>query len=286
MPKQTTTTSDWTITNPRNLDIIGNTEHPSTTPTATLLLLHGFKGYKDYGFIPVLAQHLSRAGILVHRFNFSCSGMTNDIESFARPDLFALDTWTRQVEDTRCVIDAINDGTLEGANLPMFIAGHSRGGATTLLAAARSTQPTFAGVITINAVDRCCGLSDEAQHTLLNDGYITTPSARTGQELRINASWLQEQLDDPDAHNILNLSAHLNPPALIMQGTDDQAIDPRAGQRIANALSSVLLPIKGANHVLNTANPAPHGGSISPQLDFVRTQIESFVNTNSTKTPI
>jgi uncharacterized protein len=280
------TTSNWTLTNQRNLYILGNTEHPTTAPTSTLLLLHGFKGYKDYGFIPVLAKQLARAGILVHRFNFSCSGMTNDIATFARPDLFALDTWTRQVEDTHCVLNAVSNGTLEGRNLPMFIAGHSRGGATTLLTAAREPQPNLAGVITINAVDRCCGLSEDAQRKMLNDGYTTTPSARTGQELRIDASWLQEQLDDPDAHDILKLCTTIKSPSLIMQGTDDPGIDIATGQRIADAIGSVLQPIKGADHVLNTANPAPVNGPFSPQLEWVRTQIESFVDTNSNKTPI
>ncbi len=280
------TTSNWTLTNQRNLDILGNTEHPTTAPTSTLLLLHGFKGYKDYGFIPVLAKQLARAGILVHRFNFSCSGMTNDIATFARPDLFTLDTWTRQVEDTHCVLNAISNGTLEGRDLPMFIAGHSRGGATTLLTAAREPQPNLAGVITINAVDRCCGLSEDAQRKMLDDGYTTTPSARTGQELRIDAPWLQEQLDDPDAHDILKLCTTIKSPSLIMQGTDDPGIDIATGQRIADAIGSVLQPIKGADHVLNTANPAPVNGPFSPQLEWVRTQIESFVDTNSNKMPI
>ena len=275
-----THTTDWTITNAHGLDIFGNTEHPETDPKACLLLLHGFKGYKDYGFIPVLAKQLAQNGVLVHRFNFSCSGMTNDIETFARPDLFALDTWNRQVEDVHCIIDAIHSGAIEGAGLPLFIAGHSRGGATTLLTAGRDSSLNLSGIITINAVDRCNGLDEQTQNALLESGSMTTPSARTGQDLPINASWLQEQLDDSAAHDVLKLCKNIKLPALIMHGTNDPGVDISCGDRIADAIGVDLNPIEGADHVLNTPNPAPIEGQLSPQLRDVVTLTVKFVNTN------
>ncbi|MCR9076980.1 MAG: hypothetical protein NXI07_13155, partial [bacterium] len=100
----------FTIINEHGLEILGDTHVPAGDPIACALLLHGFKGYKDYGFIPLLAHDLCERGVLVHRFNFSTSGMTNDIETFARPDLFELDTWTRQVDDVRRVVRAVREG--------------------------------------------------------------------------------------------------------------------------------------------------------------------------------
>ena len=75
------TFSDWTLTNDRGLELLGNTHTPSTAPVACVVLLHGFLGYKDYGFLPVLADRLCARGILVHRFNFSCSGMTSSTDT-------------------------------------------------------------------------------------------------------------------------------------------------------------------------------------------------------------
>lgn len=282
----TTHTTDWTIKNARNLDIIGNSEHPASPPKACLLLLHGFKGYKDYGFIPVLARALADDGILVHRFNFSCSGMTNQISTFERPDLFAQDTWNRQVEDVHCIIDGIHTGAIDGAGLPLFIAGHSRGGATTLLTAGRDPSMHLAGIITINAVDRCNGLSDEQQRALLEDGSMTTPSARTGQDLPINASWLQEQLDNPASHDVLSLCTSIKVPSIVLQGTDDPGVPFEAAERIAAGLGTCVHAIQSADHVLNTANPAPADGQISPQLGEVIQIIRKFVITNHPETPI
>jgi pimeloyl-ACP methyl ester carboxylesterase len=212
--------------------------------------------------------------------------MTNQISTFERPDLFAQDTWNRQVEDVHCIIDAIHTGAIEGLGVPLFIAGHSRGGATTLLTAGRDPSLHLAGIITINAVDRCNGLSDEQQRELLRNGSMTTPSARTGQDLPINASWLQEQLDDPASHDVLSLCTTIKVPSLVLHGTEDPGVPFTAAERIAISLGIQVSPVQGGDHVLNTANPAPTDGQISPQLGDVIEFIRKFVNTNHIQTPI
>lgn len=279
-------TIDWTMTNEHGLDLIGNTDVPDTEAKACLVLVHGFKGYKDYGFIPVLAKELAESGILVHRFNLSCSGMTNEIETFARTDLFALDTWTKQVEDVRCVLRGIENGVLIGKDLPMFLCGHSRGGATVLMVAGREGRPHLSGVITINAVDACGRLSDDQHQEMINNGFLITESARTNQSLRINSTWLQEQLDDPANHDVLGLCKDIKCPALVFHGTADDAVDYSCGERIGDTIGCGVKAIEGGNHVLNMANPAPADGQMSPQLQEVATNITSFVIANHTKTPI
>ncbi len=281
-----TRTTDWVLNNARGLEILGNSDHPEAEPIACLVLVHGFKGYKDYGFIPVLGGLLAEAGVLVHRVNLSCSGMTNDISTFARPDLFALDTWNRQVEDIGCVFDAVDDGRVEGRGLPMFLCGHSRGGGSTLLYSGRNHDAKLNGIVTINGVASCNTLSQELQDELLDAGFITTESARTGQQLRIDAAWLQEQIDDPAGHDILGLCTSVDCPALVLHGDADQAVDIGAGEAIAGALSADLKIIAGGNHVLNMSNPARVGAEISPQLGDVVGYITSFVIANRDRTPI
>ncbi|MBO6514072.1 MAG: alpha/beta hydrolase [Phycisphaerales bacterium] len=279
-------TTDWVLKNGRGLELIGNSDRPAGDAHACVVFVHGFKGYKDYGFVPVLCRALARDGVVVHRFNLSCSGMTNDTETFARQDLFALDTWTRQVEDVRCVLDAVAEETLDGAGLARFVVGHSRGGATALMVAGREGTPELAGVATINAVDACCRMDAEAQRELLERGWMVSASARTGQELRINASWLEEQLEDPAAHDVLGMCTSLQLPALIMHGDADDAVDLNAGERIASAIGAELHVVSGANHVLNMSNPALESAGISPQLGEVIGLLTSFVKTNHGKAPI
>ena len=96
------TVESWTIDGSDGEPIRGDVHAASIAPPrGVFLIAHGFKGYKDYGMFPVLAREFAAAGFIAHRFNFSHSGMTNNIATFERPDLFEKDTWNRQVYDFR-----------------------------------------------------------------------------------------------------------------------------------------------------------------------------------------
>lgn len=270
--------TSFTIINEHGLEILGDTHVPEGEPIACALLLHGFKGYKDYGFIPLLAHDLCERGVLVHRFNFSTSGMTNDIETFARPDLFELDTWTRQVDDVRRVVRAVRGGEIDGAGLPMFLIGHSRGGATALLSAGRHREElNLAGVATINAVDRCCRMSEQERHAMLERGYSVTNSARTKQELRIGAAWLREQIESAEDHDVLGQASRCGLPACVLHGDADDAVPMDAGLAIAHKLRTPLIVLEGSNHVLSMPNPSAKSAPRSEPLLKTVDQIARFI---------
>ena len=42
---------------------------------ACLILVHGFKGFKDWGFFPFTAEHFAKCGYFVITFNFSHNGI-------------------------------------------------------------------------------------------------------------------------------------------------------------------------------------------------------------------
>lgn len=269
----------FTIINEHGLEILGDSHVPDQPPVATALILHGFKGYKDYGFIPLLAHDLCARGVFVHRFNFSTSGMTNDIDTFARPDLFEIDTWTRQVDDVRCVVRAIREGEIPGSNLPLFLIGHSRGGATALLSAGRHREELgLAGIATINAVDRCCRMSDADQQTMLHCGYTVTQSARTKQDLPIDAGWLREQLASPEDHDVLLQAGRCGLPACVLNADADDAVEISSGEAIAHKLNTPLIVLRKANHVLNMTNPSEISATRSASLLKTTDEIARFIH--------
>jgi uncharacterized protein len=241
-------------------------------PRGVILIAHGFKGYKEYGMFPRLAAEFAAAGFMAHRFNFSHSGMTNQVETFERPDLFERDTLNKQVFDLRRVIRAMRRGDIQGASLPYVIFGHSRGGLTALLTSGRFADdpavPSPVGVITAAAPSSCNSLTQEEQRQILHDGFLVSPSSRTGQDLRIGRAFLQEQLDDPAGHDLLAMVARIRCPLLVIHGKDDPTVPADCARAIADAATAPvdveLIP--HANHVFNTPNPMPIDADPSPQL--------------------
>jgi len=205
--------------------------------------------------------------------------MTNEIETFARPELFELDTWNRQVEDMRCVIDAITNNKLIGNGLPLFLIGHSRGGGTALLTAGRHhDELSLSGVITINGVNTCCSMEQSRQDEMIENGYLISESARTKQALRISSDWLNEQLENPDEHDILTLAKQIKSAVCVIQGADDQVVKSDVGIAIANACSTSCHLIPGGNHVLNMRNPSDIASDRSQQLLMVLEIITRFIS--------
>ena len=261
-PKQMSQTTDWEIIGAEAQTIFGTAYRPDDAPVGCAIVAHGFKGYKEFRMIPAIARELCRAGFVAHAFNFSHSGMTANPDTFERPDLFELDTWNKQVFDIQCVVEAIANGQVAGTGLPYVLVGHSRGGVSAILFAGRqsagSQLPKPAGIITAGSPARACGLSDSEEEELRARGYLESPSARTGQILRIGLSWLTEQEADRDAHNMLDNVRNIECPILVVHGEDDETINVENAVSIADAAANArLAKIKNCNHVLNAPNPAP-----------------------------
>jgi alpha-beta hydrolase superfamily lysophospholipase len=272
----------WQIDGAEGEPIIGDTHMPAGPPVGVILVAHGFKGYKDYGMFPRVAQAMAARGLIAHRFNFSHSGMTNETATFARPDLFELDTWNKQVHDLRGVMEAVTAGTLDGGQLPLVLFGHSRGGVSVLLTAGRYAGadgvPQPAGVASVSAPSTCNSLTDQQQQSLLELGFLLSPSSRTGQELRIGRVYLAEQLDDPTNHDLLKTAGRIACPVLIVHGEVDPTVPAACAGQIAAACrgEAQVEIVTGADHVFNTPNPLPPDAEPSPQLDAMLTEVGNF----------
>ncbi len=285
---------DWSIPGSDGEPIIGNTHVPRDEPACVVLVAHGFKGYKDYGMFPRIAAELASAGFIAHRFNFSHSGMTNNVETFERPDLFEQDSWNKQVFDLETVVASVASGSLEGRGLPYVLFGHSRGGASVILAAGRwagdSGGPrqagvipgvipgVIAGVIAASSPSSCMSLNAQQMKELEAKGFIVSPSARTGQALRIGKLALTEQQADPAGHDLLALAARIACPALVVHGENDPTVPAACAHQLGAAIGdrAQVKIIEGADHVFNTPNPMPPDAKPSPQLQALLDAVVAF----------
>ena len=264
-----TPTTPWSLPGAGGLPVIGDTHAPGPSPAGrprgVVLIGHGFKGYKDYGLLPRLADAAADAGLVAARFNFSHSGMEHPEGEFSRPDLFALDTWNKQVADWHALLMAARAGRLPGVpqGAPVALFGHSRGGLSALLAAARLPAERWpAAVVTAAAPADADRLSPKDAAALRRGEAIDSPSGRTGQTLRVMPGWLLEQDADPERHDPVRAAGALGAagvPLRVVHGSEDRTVDPADADRLAGAAGVEPVRIDGADHVFGAPNPMPPG---------------------------
>ena len=237
----------FTLTSDEGLPIRGNLVIPGDAE-ALAVIVHGFKGFKDWAFFPWLAGYLTEQRIAVCRFNMSRSGIGEDLETFDRLDLFADDTYSGELADLRTVVRHAQ----EHVDLPTFLFGHSRGAGVALLGAA--DVPKLHGVVAWNGIAYADRWDPATRNRWRRSGHFDFENARTRQMMRMST----RVLDDLDANrfDILKAVSRLNVPLLAIHGGRDETVPARESVELAEtAREAVRVMIRTATHTLNAAHP-------------------------------
>jgi pimeloyl-ACP methyl ester carboxylesterase len=247
---------------PRDGDVIrGDVRRPedsgATGPgiDSAVVVVHGFKGFKDWGFFPHAAGRLADAGHTVVTFNFSRNGVGEDLQNFSELERFATNTLTLELEELRLILDQVFDGTLLGAPPQRVgLLGHSRGGGTSVIAAAEdgrvSSLTTWAAISSFDRWD------EETKEKWRRDGRIWIPNARTKQEMPLNVTLLRDFEEHRDRLDILGAAARLEVPWLVVHGAADTTVSLDDGLALAAAgPEAELLRIDGAGHTFEARHP-------------------------------
>ena len=234
-----------------------------------VIVCHGFKGFKDWGFFPHLADRLARAGMTVVTFNFSGSGVGTDGLSFSEPERFYRCTFSNDLEDIATVAAALSSGRLidELEPIPSYgLLGHSRGGGTAILYSA--ADPDVKALVTWAAIARPARWSDEEVRHWRARGEMEVVNARTGEGLTLGLDLLEDIEARGAELDVLAAAYRLCVPWLIVHGADDESVpvaEAKALYRAASADDARLLLVRQGGHTFGAQHP--WAGS-TPQLDI------------------
>jgi dienelactone hydrolase len=224
------------------------------SPRPAVVVVHGFKGFKDWGLWPTLAERLARAGLSAVTLNLSGSGV-DDSGEFVYPERFGHNTFSAELQDLRRVTDALAGGEL-GVAPPsaMGLLGHSRGGGIAVLHAASDVRiKALATWAAISTVERWPASQRAAWRSA---GATEVKNVRTGQVLPLYPDVLDDIERNAAALDIEAAAARLGVPWLIVHGTDDEAVALAEGQRLAAAAPGArLLAVEGAGHTFGAVHP-------------------------------
>ncbi len=228
-------------------------------PGAAVVVCHGFKGFKDWGFFPHACDTLARRlGCAVVSFNFSGSGVGPDLGRFSDPDAFAHNTFSREVEDLDAVIEGLTGGRLGDAACPpaarLAALGHSRGAVAVALAASR--HPSIRAIATwagLCAPERYEALFTEKAESR---GWAEIRNLRTGEVLRLCPDVVRDLRENRQRLDPLAALADRSPPLLVVHGEADEAVPLSDARALATAASdSELFLLPRTAHTFGAVHP-------------------------------
>jgi uncharacterized protein len=232
-------------------------------PRSAVLLLHGFKGFKDWGFFPWLAERLVASRMATVVPNFSLNGVGGTGTSFTDMDGFARNTFSREQAEITLLVDALRSGemlSMPPSRVGLF--GHSRGGGQAILAAVRHDVDAL---VTWAAVSTFHRWSAEDQARWRQVGRIHVQNQRTGQTLPLDCSLLDDLEQHAPALDIGAAAQAVRAPWLLVHGADDPVVPLREAEQLVerNPHARALI-LENAGHTMGATHPLT---DLAPVLD-------------------
>lgn len=275
---------DFTFITSKNNLIRGTIFHNSNPEKLpAIFIIHGFKGFKDWGYVPFFAQELAENGFFVVTFNFSHNGIGENPYEFTEFEKFANNTISLEVSELSELIDYYNSGGFgfDGSKNSIGLIGHSRGGAIALIHTSEAHQNNHQQNIkalclwgTIATFER---YTKHQVELWKKQGYLEITNSRTNQVMRLNRTLLDDYEANKERFNLLNCISKLKIPALIIHGDQDITVPLSEAYQLYNASNKNLteiVVIQSAGHTFNIVHP--YAGS-NPQFEQVKARTIDFL---------
>jgi pimeloyl-ACP methyl ester carboxylesterase len=226
---------------------------------AAIVICHGFKGFKDWGSFPYVAERLAElTGYPVIQFNFSGNGVGADLLNFTELDKFEANTFTKELTDLKLVLDAFETGQLPGVGprQRFGILGHSRGGISTIVTGVEDER--VGAIITWNAVGYLDRWSEEKKAEWRREGRIGILNARTGQMMPLGIGLLEDYEKNTDRFDLQAAVSRMPAPYLIVHGSADESVPMADAELLAAAApkeTARFVVVEGGGHTFGGAHP-------------------------------
>ena len=223
-----------------------------------IIFLHGFKGFKDWGHWPLLAEKLAGEGFHVLRMNFSHNGVTLQAPSdFSDLEAFGTNTFSIETQDVQDVLNFIeneqNLNTIIDFNQINLLA-HSRGGAIALVTA--NEDPRISRVATLSGVGNLVRYSEKELAYWKDKGVLHIMNGRTQQEMPLYFSLAQDYLDNEKRFAPHLTIQKIKQPYLIIHAEKDETVLLSEAEQLNElGFTSQLVVIENANHSFDGGHP-------------------------------
>jgi dipeptidyl aminopeptidase/acylaminoacyl peptidase len=223
-----------------------------------IIYVHGFKGFKDWGFVPYTCEYFAKNGFFVISFNFSHNGVGEELTEFTEMEKFAENTYSLEITELSEIINAYSDNFFgKTKNDKIGLLGHSRGGAISLLTSVNKKEIGAVALwASISKIDR---YTERLKKEWEENGYIEVLNTRTNQLMRLNVSLLRDiEKNNNDKLNIEKAARELKRPLFIAQGEEDMTVPFEEAEKLyewSDKSVTEFFRISGTGHTFGTQHP-------------------------------
>lgn len=207
---------------------------PGREKCPVVILVHGFKGFKDWGHFNLISRIVTEQGFVCLKFNMSHNGTTpehlcdfDDLEAFGNNHHYL------ELRDMKRVLDFSQSHIAAYGGDPeqLFLIGHSRGGGIALLTAAQDQR--VKKLCTWAAVQEFGKFVPEAElENWKRDGVYHTFNSRTKQQMPLYYQLHEQFLKHREQLDIRAHARQMTIPWLILHGTGDQTVPVEAAKEL------------------------------------------------------
>ncbi len=250
--------------------LYGNLHVPEGAEQAPLCIIaHGFKGFKDWGMFPWMADTLMGQGIACIRFNFSLNGIGEArMTEFTALERFERNSISREIDDLHDIVDAVLHKRIASVGVDagrLCVLGHSLGGGVAIVAAAEDER--IRAVLSWAGVAKFDRWGPKFKKEWRKRGRMDILNARTGQLMPMGIGMLDDLEANPRRFDIPAAAAGLRRPLLLLHGEQDVSVpidEARQVYAAADAEHTLLYTISATDHTFGSVHPF---AGCTPALD-------------------
>lgn len=239
----------------------GDLHYAGHTSCPILLIIHGFRGSKNWGFFPTIAEEFAQNGSIVLTWNMSLNGYSDNAQYIDQPENFARNTITQEIKDTQSIIDSIlqDDRIISGDirshwNGDIHVLGHSRGGGIGILISAEN--PSIKKLALWNTISRFGRFTERQKKLWSETGTFPIDETEDGKVIAMNYTYISDLEFHGDEYSPLRAITEVSADILIVHAEQDMTVPIREAHALQEKSHSAHMhSIPQAGHIFGCTHP-------------------------------
>jgi pimeloyl-ACP methyl ester carboxylesterase len=254
------------------------------TKKPMILLIYGFRAFKDWGFFPYMAEKITKAGFFCSIIDFSLNNLTDKSNSIFDMENFSKNTITQEITEIQIFLDNLKDEKIDNLtnwNGEIYLVGHSLGGALAIMTAyfdALKKNPIVKKLVTICSIFDFDIYTEKQKKDWIETGIKQFKDSTTQQIFTLDVNFLLDRLQYSGEKSLTSAVSKLEIPFLIIHSEADVTVSPKAATILFNSMKNKELAkleiIKKANHLLGISHPFKE---TNPILEQTISEIINFL---------